>query len=231
GWPVEIELPASYFTGQGGTVDPGRYIRDAKLMYPVTVADVLALGAPQVSVPSFEANGQSSSTDDLAASLLGFDPSNAAAATWLYGLYADGNNHPGGPYIHPPDGTWPVTVQSTSFTYDQSIDFVGESTSPPVIADFGSGPRLITGPPTDGFPCYASPITADVAGLGLGRSAIEGNDTYFIHAFQASGLEAPGFPKYTGQWQAFAGVVADPLMNGQLVYAIPTREGFVFTWK
>jgi len=41
-------------------------------------------------------------------------------------------------------------VQSTSFTYDQSIDFVGESTSPPVIADFGSGPRLITGPITGG---------------------------------------------------------------------------------
>jgi len=334
GWPVEIELPASYFTDQGGTVDPGRYIRDAKLMYPVTVADVLDLGAPQVFVPSFESNGQGSSTEDLAASLLGFNPSNDAAATWLYGLYGDGNDHPGGPYIHPPDGTWPVTVQSASFTYDQSIDFVGESTSPPVVADFGSGPRLITGPITggvysikpdgsvdqrfdfscssadcsslppyrtgdthtlvltgtgglgdlygtgtpvfimnntgvesivaslqvpgvanvpqvyekawdprdgrvlpgwpkrvDGFPFYASPITADVAGLGLGRSAIEGNDTYFIHAFQASGLEAPGFPKYTGQWQAFAGVVADPLMNRQLVYTVPTREGFVFAWR
>src|SRR2546425_1285961 len=98
GWPVEIELPASYFTDQGGTVDPGSYIRDAKLMYPVTVADVLDLGHPQVFVPSFEANGQSSSTEDLAASLLGFNPSNDAAATWLYGLYADGNDHPGGPY-------------------------------------------------------------------------------------------------------------------------------------
>src|SRR5439155_7345546 len=121
-----------------------------KLMYPVAVADVLDLGAPQVFVPSFESNGQGSSTEDLAMSLLGFDPTNDAAATWLYGLYADGNDHPGGPYIHPPDGIWPVTVQSTSFTYDQSIDFVGESTSPPVIADFGSGPRIITGPITGG---------------------------------------------------------------------------------
>src|SRR5438874_1725472 len=334
GWPVEIELPASYFTDHGGTVDPGSYIRDPKLMYPVTVADVLGLGHPQVFVPSFESNGQGSSTEDLATALLGFNPSNDAAATWLYGLYADGNDHAGGPYIHPPDGTWPVTVQSASFTYDQSIDFVGESTSPPVIADFGSGPRIITGPITggvysinpdgsidrrfdfscpsaecsslppyrtgdthtlvltgtgglgdlygtgtpafimnhtgvepitpardvpaganlpqghekprpprdgqvlpgwpkrvDGFPFYSSPITADVAGLGMGRSAIEGNDTYFIHAFQATGLAAPGFPKYTGQWQAFAGVVADPLMNGQLAYATPTREGFVFTGK
>src|SRR2546428_714710 len=150
GWPVEIELPASYFTDQGGTVDPGRYIRDAKLMYPVTVADVLDLGAPQVFVPSFESNGQASSTEDLAESLLGFNPSNDAAATWLYGLYADGNNHPGGPYIHPPDRTLPVTVQSTSFTYDQTIDFVGNSTIPLVVADFGSGPRLVTGPITGG---------------------------------------------------------------------------------
>src|SRR5439155_24770 len=289
---------------------------------------------PFTAVPTPRAATGHSRNPDRGTSLLGFNPSNDAAATWLYGLYADGNNHRGGPYIHAPDGTWPVTVQSASFTYDQSIDFVGESTSPPAIADFGSGPRIITGPITggvysikpdgtvdrrfdfscpsadcsslppyrtgdshtlvltgtgglgdlygtgtpafimnntgvesivaslqvpgvaslpqvyekawdprdgqvlpgwpkrvDGFPFYASPITADVAGLGLGRSAIEGNDTYFIHAFQASGLEAPGFPKYTGQWQAFAGVVADPLMNGQLVYAIPTREGFVFTWK
>src|SRR5439155_837501 len=215
GWPVEIELPASYFTDQGGTVDPGRYIRDAKLMYPVTVADVLDLGAPQVFVPSFESNGQGSGTEDLAESLLGFNPSNDAAATWLYGLYADGNNHHGGPYIHAPDGTWPVTVQSAAFTWDPRDGQV-----------LPGWPKRV-----DGFPFYASPITADVAGLGLGRSAIEGNDTYFIHAFQASGLEAPGFPKYTGQWQAFAGVVADPSMNGQLVYAIPTREGFVFTWK
>jgi len=50
----------------------------------------------------------------------------------------------------------------------------------------------------DGFPFYASPITADVAGLGLGRSPSKANDTYFIHAFQASGLEAPGFPSTPG---------------------------------
>src|SRR5207249_10847554 len=40
----------------------------------------------------------------------------------------------------------------------------------------------------DGFPFYASPIKADVAGLGLGRSAIEGNDIYFIHDFLVCGL-------------------------------------------
>src|SRR5438034_617759 len=47
----------------------------------------------------------------------------------------------------------------------------------------------------------------------------------------SSPAPAAGFPKSARQWQAFAGVVADPLMNGQLVYATPTREGFVFTWK
>src|SRR5207237_10078445 len=66
------------------------------------------------------------------------------------GISAASTDPPVGPYIHPPVGTWPVPVQSTSFPYDQSIDFVGESTSPPVIADFGSGPRIITGPITGG---------------------------------------------------------------------------------
>jgi len=343
GWPVEIKLadaPGNIFKRDG--VDPGRYIRDAKLMYPVSVADVEKVGHPQVFVPSFESNGVSTSTDNLAKALLGLeqDPGSGTATTWLYGIWADGNNHPGGPYLStsstPSLPSWPVQVKSSSFTYDQSIDFVGESTSPPSIGDVdGSGTlRLITGaitgtvyafnpdgsvysklsatcasadctalPPyrtgdthtvtltgegalgdltgtgtpqfimnntglesivasldvpgvanlpqvyerawnvatgqglpgwpkrVDGFPFYASPITADVAGLGLGRSAIEGNDTYWIHAFQAGGAEAPGFPKYTGQWQAFSGVVGDPLMNGQLHYVTPTREGFVFNWN
>jgi hypothetical protein len=81
----------------------------------------------------------------------------------------------------------------------------------------------------DGFPFYESPVIADVAGQGT-RAAIEGNDTYWVHAFGANGLEQPGFPKYTGQWMGFAAAIADPLMNGQLHYSATTREGEVFDW-
>ena len=331
GWPVEVKLPQADFARDG--VDPKSYERDAKLMYPVAVADVLHTGRPQVFVPSFECNGASTSTENLGQSLIGVQPSGSdVAKTWMYGIWSNGNRHTGGPYLP----NWPAAVKTGSFCYDQSIDFVGESSSPAVISDFdGSGKlRVITGgvtgpvdifrgdgslertldasckssdcsanPPyrpsgdthtitltgqavlgdltgsghpnlvqsqtgietieaalqvpgqasvpqvyekawnlsdgsvlsgfprrQDGFPFYESPIVASFGGSSA-RQAVEGNDNYFIHAYDPAGGEAPGFPKYTGQWIGFSGAVADPSMNGKLRYATVTREGYVYVWS
>ena len=60
---------------------------------------------------------------------------------------------------------------------------------------------------------------------------IESNDSYWIHAFTVGGGEAPGFPKYTGQWPSFSGVVGDPQMNGRMRLAYGTREGYLFVWR
>ena len=231
---------------------------------------------------------------------------------------------------------WPVALPSLSFCYDQSIDFVGEGTAPPLFANVdGSGLKVISGAVTgpqealngdgslfrtldtacssaacsanppyrpsgdthtitltgqggfgdllgigrpqfvqsstglesillalgqpgqaalpqvyekawdvnsgrvlpgfpqrqDGFPFYDAPIAADV-GTGNGmRDAIEANDNYFIHAWGPTGLEAPGFPKYTGQWSGFVGAVADPQLDGRLRLAYGTREGDLFQWR
>jgi len=310
GWPVEVKLPAPDFARDG--VDPSSYIRDPKLMYAVAVGDVLHAGRPQVFVSSFECDG-------------------ARPAAFLYGIWAQGTRHPGGAYLP----GWPVRLPSLQECYDQSIDFVGEGTSPPVIGNFGAG-RLqivsspVTGPvyvingngtiarslsvgcqsaacapnppydPTgdtltltltgqgglgdlgntgtpqflqssvgaqsfagamsssgqaalpqayekvwdvasgavasgfpvrqDGFPFYDAPLAADVAGDGT-RQVIEGNDSYWVHAWDIHGGEAPGFPKYTGQWPSFSGVVGDATMNGSLRYAVGTREGWLFVWR
>jgi hypothetical protein len=82
----------------------------------------------------------------------------------------------------------------------------------------------------DGFPFYESPVIADVGGGGA-RQAIEANDNYWVHAYATDGGEAPGFPKYTGQWIGFSGAVADPRMDGRLHYATITREGYLFDWR
>jgi hypothetical protein len=307
GWPVEIKLRPSDLARFG--VDPQRYIRDSKLMYPVGVADVLGTGRPQVYVSSFECNGGSKA--------------------WLYGIWPDGNNHAGGPYLP----NWPAAVPTLAMCYDQSIDFVGEGTSAPVFAPFGGKLRILTSgvtgtvealsgdgsvyqtlspacpgsecgplPPyrpgdaltvtltgqgslgdllntgtpqflqsstgaasitsalgtsgqaalpqvyekawnvgdgsivsgfprrQDGFPFYTAPLAADLSGDGT-RQVIESNDSYWIHAFSVNGGEAPGFPKYTGQWPSFSGVVGDPEMNGRLDLAFGTREGSLFVWR
>ncbi|MBV9796956.1 MAG: S8 family serine peptidase [Solirubrobacterales bacterium] len=310
GWPVEVKLPAADFARLG--VDESRYIRDSKLMYAVAVGNVLHTRRPQVFASSFECDG-------------------AHPAAFLYGIWGDGNGHPGGPYLP----GWPVRLRSVQECYDQSIDFVGEGTSPPVIGNFGAGALQVlsspvtgpvyvingdgtiartlslgcssaacapnppyrpsgdavtitltgqgglgdlmnTGTPQflqssigaesltqaldssgqaalpqvyekawnvgssdvlsgfpvrqDGFPFFDAPLAADLAGDGT-RQVIEGNDSYWIHAWDIHGGEAPGFPKYTGQWPSFSGVVGDATMDGRLRYAVGTREGWLFVWR
>jgi hypothetical protein len=98
--------------------------------------------------------------------------------------------------------------------------------------DVGTGALLPSFPQRqDGFPFYDAPITADVGAGGGARNAIEAHDNYFIHAWGPTGVEAPGFPKYTGQWSGFVGAVADPRLDGRLQLGYGTREGDLFQWN
>ncbi len=313
GWPVEIK-PTEEALAKAGA-DPAKLIRDPKLMYSVGVGDVLGTGHPQVFVG-------------------GFDCAEDKDATFAYGIHPDGNNHPGGPYL----AGWPVNLKSLVGCYSDSIDFVEEGVSPPVImpvegknrvvaSSVGNSPQVIAG---DGSivrglslacasdACKANPpyfpgdgLTATITGqggagdlLGTGapnfvqsvvgaistqgavggstageaalgqsyekawdvatgnvipgfparqdgfsffdaplvaglqttpatsqRAAVEANDSSWIHAYQPDGTEAPGFPKYVGQWPSFSGVISDPKFDGKLRVAYGTREGYLFQWN
>ena len=82
----------------------------------------------------------------------------------------------------------------------------------------------------DGFPFFTAPLAANLGNNGANQ-VIESNDSYWIHAYALGGGEAPGFPKYTGQWPSFSGVVGDPQMNGRMRLAYGTREGYLFVWR
>ncbi len=92
--------------------------------------------------------------------------------------------------------------------------------------------KALPGFPTDqdGFPFFVSPMVSGV-GDGGDQAMIASNDSYWIHARQADGTEAPGFPKWTGQWTSFGGVIGDPKQNGRQLMAYGSREGFLFMWK
>src|SRR3954464_3294758 len=113
---------------------------DPKPMSPVAVAAVLGNGKPQVFVSSFECSGSSAATQDTA---LGLTPlgGGSASKAWLYGVYADGTRHAGGPYLP----GWPAALPALSFCYDQSIDFVGEGVAAPLFAKIGGATRIVTG--------------------------------------------------------------------------------------
>lgn len=103
-------------------------------------------------------------------------------------------------------------------TFDQAWDVEGGTTLPNFPVD------------QDGFPFFTSPLVAGLSDDGS-QSMVAANDSYWIHARGADGEEAPGFPKWTGQWTSFGGTVGDPKLNGQQRLAFGTREGYLFVWK
>jgi hypothetical protein len=310
GWPVEVKLPAADLAG----TQPNDYIRDAKLIFPPSIGDVLHTGRPQIFVPSFECLN-----------------SGGTHRSWIYGIWPDGNRHPGGPYLP----GWPVGLTSLAGCYDQSIDFVEEGATPPSIADFDGSGQLrvvtsgVTGTPValngdgsrfqalsgacasvscqpippyypgdpltvsltgqggvgdlqgtgtpqyvqsnagalslngalggkaaelpqtyekawnvaggdvfptfprlqDGFPFFDAPLVAGLSSATPERAIVESNDSGWVHAYEPAGGEAPGFPKFTGQWPSFSGVVGDPTPGGPLRLAYGTREGSLFVWR
>jgi hypothetical protein len=117
-----------------------------------------------------------------------------------------------------------------------SLGSAGQASLPQVYEkawDVNTGQVASPGFPVrqDGFPFYDAPLSADF-GTGAGtRAAIETNDNYFVHAWGPTGLEASGFPKYTGQWNGFSGTVGDPALDGTQHLVFGTREGDLFDWK
>jgi Subtilase family len=97
--------------------------------------------------------------------------------------------------------------------------------------DVSSGAVLPTFPRLqDGFPFFVAPLVANLSSSSQ-RAVIDSNDSGWIHAYEPSGGEAPGFPKFTGQWPSFSGVVGDPRFDGKLRLAYGTREGSLFVWR
>jgi len=119
-------------------------------------------------------------------------------------------------------------------TLTSALDKAGQAALPHVFDqawDPTTGSTLANFPTDqDGFPFYSSPVVANLTADG-NRSMISSNDSYWIHARGPDGKEAPGFPKWTGQWTSFGGAVGDPKLDGQQYLAYGTREGQVFLWK
>lgn len=119
-------------------------------------------------------------------------------------------------------------------TLSTALDVAGQAALPHVFDmawDVGSGEAIDNFPvDQDGFPFFVSPLVANLTADNT-RSMIASNDSYWIHARGPDGKEAPGFPKWTGQWTSFGGVVGDPKFDGQQYLAYGTREGELFLWK
>jgi hypothetical protein len=77
---------------------------------------------------------------------------------------------------------------------------------------------------------FASPAIADITGDGIAE-AIAGSGVYDMHAVDLNGIEAPGWPKFTGGWTVTTAAVGDVDGDGRLEVVGTTREGYLFIWR
>jgi MYXO-CTERM domain-containing protein len=69
----------------------------------------------------------------------------------------------------------------------------------------------------------------DVNGDGY-PEIVTGSGGYFLHAVDACGREAAGFPKFTGQWIIPTAAFGDLDGDGTLEVSVGTRDGWLYAW-
>ncbi|MGH7894441.1 MAG: hypothetical protein ACREQL_07215, partial [Candidatus Binatia bacterium] len=96
--------------------------------------------------------------------------------------------------------------------------------------------RVTTGEALPAFPrllddlvFLGEPSVADVSGDGAPEILI-GSGGYLVHAIDAGGVEAAGWPKFTGGWIIASPAVSQRFTKGQVV-AVTTREGSLWLWR
>lgn len=136
-------------------------------------------------------------------------------------------------------------------TGDGRISYVLPGASLSLAGGVSSGTRRTTfehllgawdvlyGDPLPGFPrvvedysIFVNPALVDVSGDGYAE-ALVGTGGYYLHAFDACGREAPGFPRFTGQWMISSPAVGD--LDGDadrtLEVTTATRTGYLYAWR
>ena len=78
---------------------------------------------------------------------------------------------------------------------------------------------------------FVQPIVADVGGATRGPYVVEASAMSDIRAVDATGVEAPSFPKFTGQWTVNSPTFGAFGTLAQQVLAAGTREGDLFVWS
>ncbi|HSQ65280.1 MAG TPA: FG-GAP-like repeat-containing protein [Polyangiaceae bacterium] len=91
--------------------------------------------------------------------------------------------------------------------------------------------KMLDGMPVvlEDFQFLAMPTVADISGDDYPETIL-GTGSYFIHAADACGVEAKGWPKFTNGWTIGAAAVGDVTGGGSLDVIATTREGYMFAW-
>lgn len=81
-----------------------------------------------------------------------------------------------------------------------------------------------------GLDFLGAPIFADVTGDGKAE-ILDAGDSSVLHAYNALGQQASGFPKFTTGWALWSPSAGDLFSNGKTDIVMNTREGYTMVWK
>jgi hypothetical protein len=105
------------------------------------------------------------------------------------------------------------------------------------IREYDTAYPALGGVGAPGFPAsrqgldfLGAPSFADVDGAGPG-DMLDGGDSNLLHAYTATGAQAPGFPKFTSGWSVFSPVTGDLTGDGHTDLVTTTREGYLLAWS
>ena len=134
------------------------------------------------------------------------------------------------------DGVPDVVASGGSLTLAGALAGGGRHADPgQQLLAFWSGKtgKMLPGSPVviEDFTFLVNHTIADVSGDDY-PEAITGTGGYFLHAADACGREAAGFPKFTNGWIAAAAAVGDVDGDAQkgLEVVTGTRDGWLFAW-
>jgi MYXO-CTERM domain-containing protein len=134
------------------------------------------------------------------------------------------------------DGVPDVIISGGSLTLAGALAGGGRRSDPgQQLLAFWSGKtgKMFPGSPVliEDYTFLVNHAVADVSGDDY-PEAITGTGGYFVHAADACGKEAPGFPKFTNGWIAAAVAVGDIDGDAQksLEMVTGTRDGYLFAW-
>ncbi|HEX9504968.1 MAG TPA: S8 family serine peptidase, partial [Acidimicrobiia bacterium] len=77
---------------------------------------------------------------------------------------------------------------------------------------------------------FSGPAVGEISGDTL-PEIIDSSGGYFVHAFNAAGIEPAGWPKLTGHWQTASPSIGDLDDGGHVDVVQPTRLGTLFVWQ